>query len=84
MRVKLKSCFFWFVTSIRSVEKPGKLGNDLNGYKKKNKDTVSLNLFVGAFFVPGLSLFAGIGICFIHSYDSSMIFYGLLQEDTSY
>ena len=25
------------VTKIKEVEKPGKLANDLNGYKKKNK-----------------------------------------------
>jgi len=33
----LKALGFTTVTKLKEVEKPGKLANDLNGYKKKNK-----------------------------------------------
>jgi lysyl-tRNA synthetase class 2 len=33
----IKALGYKTVASLRSVEKPGKLANDLNGYKKKNK-----------------------------------------------
>ena len=33
----LKALRFTTVTKLKEVEKPGKLANDLNGYKKKNK-----------------------------------------------
>lgn len=33
----LKALGFTTVAKLKEVEKPGKLANDLNGYKKKNK-----------------------------------------------
>ena len=33
----LKALGFDTIASLKEVEKPGKLANDLNGYKKKNK-----------------------------------------------
>ena len=33
----LKALGFDTITKLKEVEKPGKLANDLNGYKKKNK-----------------------------------------------
>ena len=33
----LKALGFTTVDALKAVEKPGKLANDLNGYKKKNK-----------------------------------------------
>ena len=33
----LKALGFTTVGKLKEVEKPGKLANDLNGYKKKNK-----------------------------------------------
>ncbi len=33
----LKALGFTTVAKLKEIEKPGKLANDLNGYKKKNK-----------------------------------------------
>ena len=33
----LKALGFTTIAKIKEIEKPGKLANDLNGYKKKNK-----------------------------------------------
>ena len=33
----LKSLGYTTIEKLKEVEKPGKLANDLNGYKKKNK-----------------------------------------------
>jgi hypothetical protein len=33
----LKALGYTTISALQSVEKPGKLANDLNGYKKKNK-----------------------------------------------
>ena len=33
----LKALGFTTIAKLREIEKPGKLANDLNGYKKKNK-----------------------------------------------
>ena len=33
----LKAMGYTTVSSLQAVEKPGKLANELNGYKKKNK-----------------------------------------------
>jgi len=49
----LQKLVYTTIDKLQAVEKPGKLANDLNGYKKKNKldlPGLSLSPPVGAFY----------------------------------